>query len=120
MANRVGETAAGAVDETEAAIWIEDKVIREIDVDNDAVERLLEELVGEERVVDEVVLLVELVRDDVILEKIIEEESFVDEDVLLEELAVEDVILEELVEEDVRLDELAVKDVILEEPVEDD
>lgn len=79
---------------------MEDEVIREIDVDTDAVERLGEELADERRLVDEEVPLNELAVEDVILVELVEEDRLVEEEVLLEELAMEDVILEELVEDD--------------------
>ena len=41
VTNRVGEfDTPGAVDETGGSTWMEDEVIRGIDVDTDAVERL--------------------------------------------------------------------------------
>jgi hypothetical protein len=91
VTNRVGETA-GALDETGG---IEDEAVCEIDV----VESALEELVGEETIVDEEMLLGELTVEVVTLEELVEEEILFDEDVRLDELAV-DVILVELVEED--------------------
>ena len=81
VTNRVGEfDTPGAVDETGGSTWMEDEVIRGIDVDTDAVERLPEELTEKARLADEEVLRDELAEEDVILEEIVED------DVLLEEL----------------------------------
>ena len=51
---------------------MEDEVIRGIDVDTDAVERLPEELAEKARLADEEVLRDELAEEDVILEELVE------------------------------------------------
>lgn len=73
VTNRVGEfDTPGAVDETGGSTWMEDEVIRGIDVDTDAVERLPEELAEKARLADEEVLRDELAEEDVILEELVE------------------------------------------------
>jgi hypothetical protein len=59
-------------EETEGAIWDEETVVRETNVDVDVVKTFLEELVETERIVDEEVLLDELVVEIVILEELVE------------------------------------------------
>jgi hypothetical protein len=53
---------------------MEDEVIRGIDVDTDAVERLPEELAEKARPADEEVLRDELAEEDVILEELVEDD----------------------------------------------
>ena len=73
VTNRVGEfDTPGAVDETGGSTWMEDEVIRGIDVDTDAAERLPEELAEKARLADEEVLRDELAEEDVILEELVE------------------------------------------------
>ncbi|KAM0692102.1 hypothetical protein Q7P36_008303 [Cladosporium allicinum] len=62
----------GAVDEARGSTWMEEEVIRGIDVDTDAVERLPEELAEKARLADEEVLRDELAEEDVILEELVE------------------------------------------------